>query len=126
MSMSVVPWVTKSVKMRPMRQENLKPCPLHGLAMIKFAGQSGKGPSRKCSSGVLVYKQTSACSSGASTSDGIAWPRKLRMTSKPGGFDLAAQGIQVDVRAPVACDLDPPPLKGGHPVKSCEVSAPCE
>lgn len=29
---SVVPWVTRSARTRPIRQENLNPCPLQGLA----------------------------------------------------------------------------------------------
>src|SRR5262249_9009774 len=65
MSTSVEPSTASSARTRPTRQENLKPCPLQGLATITSARPAGE-PTWNCSSGATVYRQTSVRSIGAS------------------------------------------------------------
>ena len=67
---SVVPVVTRSARQRPIKQENLNPWPLHGLATIT-SGRPGQGPTTKSSPGATVYRQTSAAPSGAAARDGM-------------------------------------------------------
>ncbi len=53
MGTSVSPCVVRSASTRPIKQENLNPCPLHGLATIT-SGRSGRMLTVNASSGATV------------------------------------------------------------------------